>query len=77
MHHYTILRILLAGFLLYFAWPYIPGAATQIEKIFWGSWLGFLLLVIGGNLLTLLELSRPPVMEQKQEVITKERSHQR
>lgn len=72
MRQYTVLRLLLAGFLLYFAWPYIPEATTTIEKVFWGSWLSFLFLVIGGNLATSLQLARPPVMEQKER--TKERA---
>lgn len=67
MKNYSILRLLLAVFLLYFAWPYIPEAVTQIEKLFWVAWLAFLLLVIGGNLATLLNISHPPVMEQKVE----------
>lgn len=62
----TIVRLLFAGFLLYFAWPYIPMATTQIEKIFWGAWLGFLVLVVGSNLATLLHISRPPIIEQHQ-----------
>lgn len=66
----TLVRLLFAGFLLYFAWPYIPEATTQIEKIFWGAWLGFLMLVTGGNLATLLHISRPPVIEQD-----KQRAH--
>lgn len=74
MRHYTILRLLLASFLLYFAWPYIPEATTQIEKVFWGAWLAFLFLVIGGNFATLLQLSRPPIMEQSNEV--KQRARQ-
>jgi len=65
MHYYTVLRLLLAGFLLYFAWPYISQAASMLERVFWASWLSFLLLVIGGNLATGLRLSRPPVMEQE------------
>jgi len=64
MRHYTLLRLLLAGFLLYIAWPYLAEVNTTIEKVFWLSWLSFLLLVIGGNLATGLKLSRPPVMEQ-------------
>ncbi len=66
--HYTILRLLLAVFLIYFAWPYIPEAVTQLERIFWGAWLLFLLLVIGGNLATLMKISHPPVMEQNNEL---------
>src|SRR5699024_151396 len=75
LKHYTILRLLLAGFLLYFAWPYISEAVTQIEKLFWGAWLAFLLLVIGGNLATLLNIAHPPPMEQKIE--SKEKVKQR
>ncbi|MFD1038117.1 hypothetical protein ACFQ3N_06795 [Virgibacillus byunsanensis] len=65
MRHYAILRILLAGFFLYFAWPIIPEAVTQIEFIFWGGWLAFFLLVIGSNFATLLQMTSPPVMEQE------------
>ncbi|MEI3614924.1 hypothetical protein [Pseudogracilibacillus sp. SO30301A] len=65
MKNYSILRLLFAVFLLYFAWPYIPEAVAPIEKLFWGAWLTFLILVIGGNLATLLNISHPPVMEQK------------
>ncbi|GIO27822.1 hypothetical protein [Ornithinibacillus bavariensis] len=65
MRHYAILRILLAAFFLYFAWPLIPKAETQIEMLFWGSWMVFLLLVIGANFATLLKLADPPVMEQE------------
>lgn len=66
MRHYTYLRLLLAGFLLYFAWPYIPEATSTMEKLFWGVWLGFLWIVVGGNLATLLQLSKAPLLEQKQ-----------
>ncbi|WP_164668380.1 hypothetical protein [Virgibacillus doumboii] len=70
MRHYAILRLLLAGFFLYFAWPSIPGAASQAEAIFWGVWLAFFVLVVGSNFATLLQMTSPPVMEQ-------ERSRQR
>ncbi|MBP1947780.1 hypothetical protein [Virgibacillus litoralis] len=65
MRHYAILRLLLAGFFLYFAWPAIPSAATQIELVFWGAWLLFLVLVVGANFATLLQITKPPVMEQE------------
>lgn len=65
MKHYAILRLLLAAFLLYFAWPYIPATVTQMGLVFWGMWLVFFLLVVGGNLATVLQLTEPPVMEQK------------
>jgi len=65
MRHYTILRLLLAAFFLYFAWPVIPQATTSLEMLFWGIWLGLFLLVVGGNFATLLQLTKPPVMEQE------------
>ncbi|MBP2077340.1 hypothetical protein [Oceanobacillus polygoni] len=66
MRHYAILRLLLAAFFLYIAWPVIPSASSNTELIFWGGWLLFLLLVIGANLATLLQMTSPPVMEQEQ-----------
>ncbi|UJL45056.1 hypothetical protein KFZ58_11565 [Virgibacillus sp. NKC19-16] len=65
MRHYAILRLLLAGFFLYFAWPMIPEASTSIEMIFWGGWLAFFVLVVGANFATLLQMTKPPVMEQE------------
>lgn len=65
MRNYAILRLLLAGLFLYVAWPYIPLAKSSLALMFWGIWLGFLLLVIGANLATLLEMTRPPSMEQE------------
>lgn len=61
---FTLFRILFSLFLLYFAWPYIPEATTPQEKIFWGAWLVFFLLVIGANLATLFRLTPEPMMEQ-------------
>ena len=43
MKQYAILRLLLAAFLLYFAWPYIPEAITQLELLFWGGMVYFFL----------------------------------
>lgn len=66
MRHYATLRLLLAGFFLYIAWPLIPGATSNLELMFWGGWLFFLLLIVGANFATLLQMTRPPVMEQKE-----------
>ncbi|WP_164216761.1 hypothetical protein [Virgibacillus sp. YIM 98842] len=66
MRQYAILRILLAGFFLYFAWPAIPYATTMVEHIFWAAWLMFFLLVAGANFATLLQMIKPPVMEQEE-----------
>ncbi|WP_047985086.1 hypothetical protein [Ornithinibacillus californiensis] len=67
MRHYAFLRLLLAAFFLYFAWPLIPAANSQLELMFWGAWLAFFVLVFGSNLATLLKMSEPPVMEQEYE----------
>jgi len=66
MKHYAILRLLLAGFFLYIAWPLIPQVSSNLELLFWGSWLLFLVVVIGANLATLLQMTKPPIMEQDQ-----------
>lgn len=65
MRQYAVLRIMLAGFFMYFAWPAIPYATTMIEHVFWAAWIVFFLLVVGANLATLLQMTRPPVMEQE------------
>lgn len=74
MKQYAILRLLLAAFLLYFAWPYILEVITQLELLFWGAWLTFFLLVVGANLAALLQMIEVPVMEQKR---TKQREQYR
>ncbi|WP_099158755.1 hypothetical protein [Virgibacillus ndiopensis] len=65
MRHYAVLRLLLACFFLYFAWPLIPEATSQIEVIFWGVWLVLFLFVVGANFATLLRMTTSPVMEQE------------
>ncbi|HLR62970.1 MAG TPA: hypothetical protein VK097_11120 [Lentibacillus sp.] len=65
MQHYAILRLLMAGFFLYVAWPVIPSAVTPEAFLFWGAWLGFFILVVGANFATLLQMTEPPVMEQE------------
>lgn len=65
MRSYAVLRLLLACFFLYFAWPIIPTAVTSIEAMFWGMWLVLFLLVVGSNGATLLQMTEPPSMEQE------------
>jgi len=65
MRHFTILRLLIACFLLYFAWPFIPQATLFVEKLFWGIWLSLFLLVVGGNFATLLQLTDGPALERE------------
>lgn len=67
MRQYAILRLLVAGFLLYIAWPAIPGMASNVEAVFWGLWLGLFVLFTGGNSATLLQMTRPPAMEQQRQ----------
>lgn len=75
LRHYAILRLLLAGFFLYFAWPYIPQATSPLEMLFWGVWLLLFLLVIGSNFATLLQMIEPPVMEQERERMRETHKH--
>ncbi|ASK62972.1 hypothetical protein CFK37_12875 [Virgibacillus phasianinus] len=65
MRHYAILRLLLACFFLYFAWPVIPTAVTSTAVLFWGMWLVLFLLVIAANSATILRIMEPPSMEQE------------
>lgn len=67
MRQYAILRLLFAGFLLYIAWPSIPEMSSNLETTFWGMWLGLFFLFVSGNTATLLQLTRPPVMEQERQ----------
>ncbi|WP_077299064.1 hypothetical protein [Virgibacillus pantothenticus] len=72
---YALLRLLLAGFMLYVAWPFIPQGTTFLEQLFWGGWLIFFLLVIGANSASLLQMIQPPIMEQKKERQRKTYNH--
>ncbi|SDN05188.1 hypothetical protein [Sediminibacillus halophilus] len=67
MKQYALLRILLACFFLYVAWPEIGQQTGQAAGYFWAGWLAFFLLVAGANLATLLQMTKPPVMEQRKE----------
>nr|WP_239584440.1 hypothetical protein [Aquibacillus albus] len=60
------MRILLAFFFLYIAWPSIRSEVTQLSSIFWATWLAFFLLVVGANFATILKMIQPPVMEKDQ-----------
>lgn len=64
MKHYAFLRLLLAGFFAYFAWPFIIEATSKIEMIFWGGWLSLFALIVGANFATVLQITDPPIMEQ-------------
>ncbi|MCT2537168.1 hypothetical protein NC661_02560 [Aquibacillus koreensis] len=65
MKQYALLRILLACFLLYLAWPAINGEVTKASSVFWAGWLTSFILVVGSNLATLLKMTKPPAMEQE------------
>lgn len=75
MKNYPILRLLLAGVMLYFALPMLRLATSALELTFWGLWLSFLLLIIGANLASLLQMIQPPVMEQQLEKIKEHDYH--
>jgi SNF family Na+-dependent transporter len=67
MKNFPVLRLLLAGVMLYFALPHIPAAVPELEQLFWAMWIGFFLLVFGANLANLLQMIQAPVMEQTME----------
>ncbi|WP_053218919.1 hypothetical protein [Virgibacillus senegalensis] len=67
MKQYALLRILLACFFLYVAWPEIGKQTSNAGGYFWAGWLIFFLLVVGANLATMLKMTKPPVMEQSRE----------
>jgi type VI protein secretion system component VasK len=75
LRHYAVLRILLASFLLYIAWPQIPLASSQLASLFWGVWLLLFVLVLGSNLATLLQMTRPPILEQDRQLQRKTLKH--
>ncbi|WP_430784814.1 hypothetical protein VBD025_09460 [Virgibacillus flavescens] len=65
MRHYAVLRLLLACFFLYFAWPSIPVGVTEVAALFWGIWLVLFLLIVAANSATILQITEPPSMEQE------------
>lgn len=75
MHYYALLRTLLACFFLYIAWPYFMRASSSVEMLFWGVWLLLLLFVLGANLATLLQVTKPPIIEQERKKIRKTHKH--
>lgn len=54
MKQYAILRLLLAGFLLYLALPIIQTHPQGLAHLFWFSWLVLFSLVFGANFATVL-----------------------
>lgn len=66
MHLYALFRILIVGFFLYMARPYLLNVEGTIEFLFWSAWLLLALLILGANLATLLQITHPPLIEQEQ-----------
>lgn len=66
MRNHALLKLLLAAFLLYVAWPAIPEAASQQSLVFWAVWLVFFLLAAGANLAVLLQLHPEHSVEQQE-----------
>ncbi|WP_112181607.1 MULTISPECIES: hypothetical protein [Paraliobacillus] len=54
MKQYAVLRLLLAGFLLYIAFPNVQTHPEGLAHLYWFSWLVLFTLVIGANLATVL-----------------------
>lgn len=65
MRQNALLRLLLACFLLYIAWPSLQVQGGQISSLFWLGWSVFFLLVAGSNLAVVLKL--PTKLEFKKE----------
>lgn len=68
MRNHALLRLLLAAFFLYIAWPQIPKAQSEAGLLFWGMWLVFFLIVAGANLAILLQLHPVKAVEQKEKM---------
>lgn len=54
MKQYAVLRLLLAGFLLYLALPSIQMHPQGLAQLYWFSWLVLFTLIFGANLATVL-----------------------
>ncbi|KGX93365.1 hypothetical protein N781_09930 [Pontibacillus halophilus JSM 076056 = DSM 19796] len=67
MIQHAWLRILLACFLLYMAWPFLGVQGSTVATLFWGAWLAFFLLVIGANLAIVLRFRSKPQFHEKEE----------
>lgn len=63
----ALLRLMLACFLLYTAWPTLGAHPSGIANLFWGAWLVFFMFVAGSNLATLLRLAPKHVFETEEE----------
>ncbi|MCD5323849.1 MULTISPECIES: hypothetical protein [Pontibacillus] len=71
MRQHALLRLLLACFLFYVAWPSVQVQNHTIGSFFWMTWLVFLFMVMGANLAILLKL--PVQVEYEEEESTKEK----
>lgn len=71
----ALLRLLLASFFLYIAWPRIHEAQEGSAMLFWGLWLVFFLICAGANLAILLQLQPRPAVEQKKQRMKMTDSH--
>lgn len=55
---YALLKLLLAGYLLYLAVPMMGRVTLNVANVFWLSWLLFFCLVVGANLAILMNLQK-------------------
>ncbi|MFC0522338.1 hypothetical protein ACFFGV_01880 [Pontibacillus salicampi] len=75
MRQNALLRLLLACFLLYMAWPFLRVQGETLANYFWIGWMVFFVLVAGGNLALLLQLSSPPKFKEPSLEGKKQLSH--
>ncbi|QSS99228.1 hypothetical protein IMZ31_14205 [Pontibacillus sp. ALD_SL1] len=67
MRQHALLRLLLACFLFYVAWPSVQVQGSAAGSYFWMAWLIFLFMIIGANLALLLNL-RVQLVYREEEV---------
>lgn len=67
MRQHALLRLLLACFLFYVAWPSVQVQGSGVGSYFWMAWLVLLFMAIGANLAILLNL-RAQLVYREEEV---------
>lgn len=65
MKNQTMLSLLLCGVMLYYAVPRLAVDVNSAQGVFSLSWLVLALLVVGGNLSSLLYKSKKPAQQRQ------------
>lgn len=67
----ALLRLLLACFLFYMAWPSVQVQGGGVASYFWIGWLVFFLFVAGSNLATVMKIPDSTPLHSTSESETK------